>query len=368
LRTMITDVRAKGATPILLTLTVRHLWRDGKVERGSGSYRRWTQELATQESVPWVDVTRIVADQYQELGAERVAAYFPRDYAHTSPEGADLNAAAVVAGLKGLRGGPDFTPFLSDRGRAVEPDRIGWLNLPEPADPALPSLVLIGDSTVRNGRGDGGNGEWGWGEPLADLLDSTRVNVVNRAIGGLSSRTFLTQGHWARALTLMKPGDVVLMQFGHNDSSPVNDDSRARGTLRGTGEETETIENRLTGQTEVVHTYGAYLRRYIREAKAAGVTPVVLSPVPRKRWENGRIVRPEVSYPQWAAAVAQEEGVAFIDLYEQVARRYDQLGPDTVDALFADAHTHTSRAGAELNAQIVAEALRQLDPMKGLRD
>jgi lysophospholipase L1-like esterase len=79
-------------------------------------------------------------------------------------------------------------------------------------------------------------------------------------------------------------------------------------------------------------------------------------------------VRAEDSYPQWAAAVAQEEGVAFIDLYEQWRGGMTQLGPDAVDALFADAHTHTSRAGAELNAQIVAEALRQLDPMKGLRD
>ncbi len=360
MRKMIADTRAKGATPILLSLTVRNLWTDAKVERGSGEYRRWTAELARQENVPYVDLTRILADAYQMMGEEAVKAYFPTDYAHTSPEGARFTAESVVSGLKGLRGGPKFDDFWSGAGQAVKADTLGWLNLPEPANPSLPSIVLIGDSTVRNGRGDGGNGEWGWGEPLAERLDPARVNVVNRAIGGLSSRTFLTQGHWGRALTLLKTGDVLLMQFGHNDSSPVNDTSRARGTLRGVGDETETIDNQLTHEREEVGTYGSYLRHYIRQAKAAGVTPVVLSPVPRKKWEDGRIVRPTDSYPQWARQVAEQEGVPFIDLYERVAEHYDELGAERVDALFADAHTHTSRAGAELNADILIEGLKNL--------
>jgi rhamnogalacturonan acetylesterase len=68
------------------------------------------------------------------------------------------------------------------------------LRLPEPRDPALPTLFLIGDSTVRNGRGDGSNGQWGWGEPLVDRFDTSKVNVVNRAVGGLSSRTYPDHG------------------------------------------------------------------------------------------------------------------------------------------------------------------------------
>src|SRR5215469_8155771 len=99
----------------------------------------------------------------------------------------------------------------------------GRANFPQSASPSttlnqkLPSLLLIGDSTVRNGRGDGANGQWGWGEPLADRFDSAKVNVVNRAVGGLSSRTYLTQGHWERVMAMLKTGDVVVMQFGHND-------------------------------------------------------------------------------------------------------------------------------------------------------
>ncbi|WP_395406210.1 SGNH/GDSL hydrolase family protein [Pseudoduganella sp. UC29_106] len=95
--------------------------------------------------------------------------------------------------------------------------------LPEPANAALPSLILIGDSTVRNGhddgQGKGAEGQWGWGNPIAAYFDPSKINVVNRAVGGLSSRTYLTSGHWERTLHFIKPGDVVIMQFGHNDSS-----------------------------------------------------------------------------------------------------------------------------------------------------
>lgn len=357
-RKMITDTRAKGATPVLVAPTLRNIWNGGKVERGSGGYRQWKRELAEREGIAFVDLSRILADQYQELGPERVQALFGPDHTHTNTAGAVLNAAAAVAGLKGLRP-PVLEGGFSAKGAAVEPDRIGWLNLPEPADPTLPSLVLIGDSTVRNGRGDGANGEWGWGDALAGLLDTRKINVVNRAIGGLSSRTFRTQGHWDRALMLMKPGDFVVMQFGHNDADPLNDSSRARGTIRGTGDESEEIDNVLTKERETVRTFGWYLRQYIREAKSAGVTPVVCSPIPRKIWRNGRIARSADAYAGWARQVAAGEGVAFIDLHELVARRLEELAPERVDPLFADAHTHPSRAGAELIAAIVVEELRK---------
>ena len=71
-----------------------------------------------------------------------------------------------------------------------------------------------------------------------DYFDAAKINVVNRAVGGLSSRTYLTQGDWDRVLAMLKPGDFVMMQFGHNDGGPLDDAARARGTLKGTGEET----------------------------------------------------------------------------------------------------------------------------------
>lgn len=243
------------------------------------------------------------------------------------------------------------------------------LVLPQPANPALPSLILIGDSTVRNGRDDGQGqgpaGQWGWGNPVAAYFDHSKINVVNRAIGGLSSRTYLTGGHWERTLALVKAGDVVIMQFGHNDAGPVNDTSRARGTIAGTGNEAQEIDNLLTGKHETVHSYGWYLRHYIAQVRARGAVPLICTPVPRKRWDaQGRIARGANSYPAWAAQVAREEKVGLIDLAGNVARQYDALGRDAVMRLFPqtspEENTHTNWAGAQLNARAAVAGIKAL--------
>jgi rhamnogalacturonan acetylesterase len=241
------------------------------------------------------------------------------------------------------------------------------LSIAQPQAADRSTLFLIGDSTVRNGRGDGANGQWGWGEALAAYFDSGKIAVVNRARGGRSSRTFLSEGLWDEALAALEPGDFVIMQFGHNDPGPLDDASRARGSLPGIGAETKEIDNPITHRHEVVHTYGWYLQQYIAGARAKGATPIVCSPVPRKIWRDGRIVRSVESYQKWAREVAESEGAAFLDLNEIIAERYDQLGPEKVEPLFGDEHTHTTRAGAELNAQCVIAGLKALkeNPLAG---
>jgi lysophospholipase L1-like esterase len=368
MRKMIADVQAKGATPIVLSITVRNSWKDGKVDRVGGPWREFSRQIAATAGIAYIDLTRLIADEYQRLGENKVKTFFPQDGTHTNLAGADLNASLVVSGLKGIRRGP-FAALLSPKGEAVAPDRTGYLNLPEPADPKLPSIILVGDSLVRNGRGDGGGGQWGWGDSLGKFFDPAKVNIVNRAVGGLSSRTYLTQGHWERALALTKPGDFVVIQLGHNDGSPVNESAsapresiRARGTLKGAGEEVEEVtSNILTGKPETVHTYGWYIRKFVREAKAAGATPIVTSLTPRKTWKDGRIARSGAdSYGGWARQVAEQEGVAFIDTNDLIAARYEALGADKLDPLFGDANLHTSKAGADLNAEILAAELRKL--------
>jgi lysophospholipase L1-like esterase len=228
------------------------------------------------------------------------------------------------------------------------------------ASAKTPTLFLIGDSTVRNGAGDGANKQWGWGEPIAAYFDPAKITVLNRARGGRSSRTFLTEGLWDQVLSAMKPGDFVLIQFGHNDGGPINDASRARGTIKGVGEETEEIDNLLTKKHEVVHSYGWYLRKYISDARAKGATPVICSPVPRKIWKEGRIVRDQ--YARWAEEVAKAEKVRFVDLNEIISRQYEAMGAEKVEPLFADEHTHTTLPGAELNARSVISGLKAFYP------
>jgi rhamnogalacturonan acetylesterase len=224
-----------------------------------------------------------------------------------------------------------------------------------------PTLFIIGDSTVKTPT----EGQQGWGDPIAELFDQKKIRVENRARGGRSSRTFQTEGLWDQVLAELKPGDFVLMQFGHNDAGAVNDTSRARGTLKGTGEETEEIDNLLTNKHEVVHTFGWYMRKYIAETKAKGATPIVLSPVPRNNWRDGKVVRNAVTYGGWAAEVAKSQGVFFIDLNEIIAKQYETIGQEKVSKeFFFNDQTHTSPAGARLNAQSVVTGLRELKKCK----
>ncbi|HXD29716.1 MAG TPA: rhamnogalacturonan acetylesterase [Pyrinomonadaceae bacterium] len=221
----------------------------------------------------------------------------------------------------------------------------------------LPTLFIIGDSTVKNSS----PGLQGWGDVIGSFFDPTKIKIENRARGGRSSRTYLTEGLWDQVRAELKPGDFVLMQFGHNDGGAINDESRARGSLRGVGDETEEIDNLLTKKHETVHTFGWYMKKFISDAKDKGATPIVLSPVPRNMWKDGKVIRASDSYGKWAAEVAQSLGALFIDLNDISAKKFEALGAEKVKELyFLEDHTHSTPAGAELNAASVVEGLRSL--------
>ncbi len=217
-----------------------------------------------------------------------------------------------------------------------------------------PVLYLIGDSTVRNAN----KGTSGWGTPVAELFDTTRIQVKNKAMAGRSTRTFLSEGRWESVLQSLRPGDFVTMQFGHNEGS-VPDTTKAgrRGVLKGTGEETKVL-TWPDGKKETVHTYGWYLRKFVREAKAKGAIPIIVSMIPRNQFNNGKVLRAAESFGQWANDVAHEENAYFIDLNTIVADKYDQMGPEKVKTFFPEDHTHTNLEGAKFNALALVEGLR----------
>lgn len=228
-------------------------------------------------------------------------------------------------------------------------------------DVRRPTLFLVGDSTVNNGSGKGDGGLWGWGAPIAGYFDAAKIAVQNRARGGRSSRTFFTEGLWAKVLAELNPGDFVLMQFGHNDGGPLSG-PKARASLKGNGDETQEAPIEGSDKTETVHSYGWYLRNYIADAKAKGATPIVLSPIPRNIWKDGKVARAAGSYSRWAAEAAKACGAQFIDLNELVARRYEAEGAEKVGADYFTAadHTHTTAAGARVNAAAVIEGVKTL--------
>ncbi len=231
---------------------------------------------------------------------------------------------------------------------------------PVPVDSKLPTFWLIGDSTVRNGSaGDGTNmNQWGWGAPLTFYFDPQKVNVVNRALGGTSARSFYG-AQWKNMVDLIKPGDVVIMQFGTNDGNYPHGigDEMGETTARG-------------GKKEPSHTYGWYLRQLIDETKAKGATPIVCSLIPRKRWDDtGHIQRDHDTFAGWAEQVAKAENVGFIDLNELIARRLDALGKEKVDKIYVPNPTpekprgetvHPGWEGAVINAEVVVSGLKAL--------
>lgn len=222
-----------------------------------------------------------------------------------------------------------------------------------------PVLYIIGDSTVQNGSGKGADSLWGWGSFMDFFFNTNRIEIQNHAKGGRSSRTFLTEGRWDSIMKIIKKGDYVLMQFGHNDGGELADTLRARGTIKGIGEESKDIYNPIRKVNETVYTYGYYMRKYANEAKEKGAIPIIVSPIPRNIFDkDGKIEKDK--YGAWAKEVAEQTGAYFIDLNEMVIEKYQKMGPEKVKIFFPKDYTHTNKEGAILNAELVTKGIRQL--------
>ncbi|MES2922879.1 MAG: rhamnogalacturonan acetylesterase [Verrucomicrobiota bacterium] len=233
---------------------------------------------------------------------------------------------------------------------------------PVPADLKLPTLWLIGDSTVRNGTsGDNGpTGQWGWGAPIAAYFDLKRINVVNRAFGGTSSRTFYNGFFWKDLQPRIRKGDFVILQFGAND----NGGAKGKGGLGGIGDETQ------MNNDETVHTFGWYLKQFVAGTRAQGGTPIICSLTPRKGWstDGKQFKRDNGKHAAWAEQVAKETNTPFIPLYDIIATNYEKLGQEKVEMLYVPSpkeNLHTGWDGAVVNAGCVISGLKALpdDPL-----
>ncbi len=246
------------------------------------------------------------------------------------------------------RAADDPRPVVDDSKAPVE----------KPADPRLPTLFLVGDSTMKSNAP-----LRGWASEISPYFDTSKINVVNRAIGGRSSRTFITEGRWDKVLAEMKAGDIVMIQFGHNDVGNY-DDSKAKGrpSLKGEGDDTAEV-TRPDGSKENVHTFGWYMRKYCTDVKAKGATVILCSMVPHKDWAGDKIKRGEKeTFVKWTADAAKATGAQFIDINETIAEGFEKLGPEKVEAFFGDARTHSTPAGAKFNAECVVATLKTLNP------
>lgn len=226
-----------------------------------------------------------------------------------------------------------------------------------------PVLFLVGNSTMRTGtKGNGDNGQWGWGFFEHKYFDENKITVENQALGGTSSRTFYNQ-LWPDVKKGIRPGDYVIIELGHNDNGPF-DSGRQRATIKGTSASDSLVvtlkDGRNKGKVETVYSYGEYMRKFIRETRALGAHPILMSLTPRKRQDekkNWMPVRVADNFGGWARQVAQEMNVPFVDLNELSCQKYDQMSAWKLNYHFYLDNIHTSKFGAELNARSAAEGI-----------
>ncbi|EAU92810.2 rhamnogalacturonan acetylesterase [Coprinopsis cinerea okayama7 len=192
----------------------------------------------------------------------------------------------------------------------------------------------------------------GWGQYLQQFMT---VPVSNHALGGRSSRSFTEEGRFNAIVNQLRPGDYVVIAFGHNDGSAGAVDN-GRQCAVGDGYDTTATVRTSTGQSIVIHSFPYYMQNAVNAIKAKGGIPIVASQTPRNGWTNGSI-SPGNRFVGYAKLVAERTGVTYIDHYAYVAQAYKRLGQSYVNTFYPNDPVHTSPAGANVVAQAFVRGL-----------
>ncbi|MFN4365725.1 rhamnogalacturonan acetylesterase [Chryseobacterium hispalense] len=215
-----------------------------------------------------------------------------------------------------------------------------------------PTLFLIGDSTMANKENPDKNPEHGWGQVL-DQFFTTGIEIQNHAMNGRSSKSFRTEGRWNTIEKQLKKGDFVIIQFGHNDQ-------KVKDSTKFTNPYTQ---------------YRANLERYVKEARAKGAIPILMTSIVRRNFnENGVLVDTHKEYPLIVRLVADDLHVPFVDMQLLTEQLEVSYGPENSKKLHLhykegeepyypkgkDDDTHLSKQGADLVAQLAVNSLKSM--------
>ncbi|KUJ54800.1 rhamnogalacturonan acetylesterase [Chryseobacterium aquaticum] len=215
-----------------------------------------------------------------------------------------------------------------------------------------PTLFLIGDSTMANKDNPDKNPEHGWGQVLPQFLTSG-IEIQNHGVNGRSSKSFRTEGRWDKVEKQLKKGDFVVIQFGHNDQ-------KVKDSTKFTNPHTQ---------------YRANLERYVKETRAKGATPILMTSIVRRNFnENGVLIDTHTDYPLVVRLVADDLEVPFVDMQLLTEQMEISYGPEKSKLLHLhfkagenpyydkdkDDDTHLSRLGAETVAKLALKDLKNL--------
>jgi lysophospholipase L1-like esterase len=212
------------------------------------------------------------------------------------------------------------------------------------------TVFIAGDSTAAN-KAENKRPETGWGEQLQKHFDERKVRIDNHAANGRSTRTFISEGRWQALVDKVRAGDYVLIQFGHNDESPQK-------------------VNAYTPPDDFRHN----LERFVAEVRAKKATPVLLTPVMRRRFnKDGTFYDTHGEYPDLTRRVAAERKVALIDMHRLSEKVLVKYGAEGSRKLFlqlkagenpnypqgVEDNTHFSPLGADIMAALVVDGIRE---------
>ncbi len=175
---------------------------------------------------------------------------------------------------------------------------------------AEPTIWIIGDSTVAN-YGKSRYPQNGWGQQL-DFYCKPNVKVDNRAVGGRSTKSFIDEKRWDKMLPVMKKGDFLFIQFGHNDMK----------------------KNKPKVYAPADSLYQELLKKFIKEAKAKGTSTILVTSVCRRVYKNGKLLRTLKQYPDAMRKVAKETGTPLIDLNNISREKFTALGEEGTKKVF----------------------------------
>jgi lysophospholipase L1-like esterase len=344
LKRFINEARAAGIKPVLVTpLTRRYFGSDGKIHSDLIEYSEAMRGVAREMKVPLIELQNesiAYLDKLGETNANKLAITKKDsdgktvfDKTHLDWWGSYVFGRMVAVDLgKGVLA---LAKYVLPEPAVVPPEGVKAMKVLQ-GGPV--KIVLVGDSTTAP--------EGGWGPGFCAVL-TKNVTCIDDALNGRSSKSFRDEGAWKKALD--QHGDYYLIQFGHNDQKP--------DAARHTDPET---------------TFAAQLRQYVADVRAIGAVPVIVTPLSRRTFVDGKVKEDLKEYAAAARRVAAEEGITCVDLNALSTRLLNtmtQAQADEFDAVgHADAkaengtapkldRTHLNAKGKAVFGRMVADNL-----------
>jgi lysophospholipase L1-like esterase len=344
LRKYVEEARAAGIKPVLVTpITRRFFEADGKIHSDLLAHSETMKKVAAEMKVPLIDLQAdsiAYLDRIGEQEGNTLAITKKDDDGKTIFDKTHLDwkgsyAFGRIVAVDMGKAVPALAKYVKPQPAALPPEGVKAMKIIE-GGPV--KIVLVGDSTV--------NAEGGWGKGFCALM-TPNVTCINDALNGRSSKSFIDEGAWAKALA--GKGDYYLIQFGHND-------------MKGKGPERE---------TDPETTFAANIRRYIRDARAIGAVPVVVTSLSRRNYKDGVLVQDLKDYSAAARRVGMEENVTVVDLNAMSTKLLEGMTQEQADQFDATGHedqraenkkstidrTHLNPKGQALFGRMVADTL-----------